>query len=243
MLEEAISTTPPLNGKLRQPARRVAKRSSDEIFQRLRLAIMERRLPPGTQLVEQRLAAIFKVSRTKVREAIGRLVHDCIATNIPNRGAFVSSPSVEQAHEVFAARQLIEPALIREVTQQATAVQITVLRTHLQLERQAQETGDRQKVIALSGEFHYLVADMAGNSFLSRTLRELETLTALIITLFGTANHETCPSDHPALVDAIEQRDPQRAAELMLHHLAHVERSIKLDSVERPPATLEEVLA
>ena len=121
MLEEAISTTPPGTGKLRPTARRVAKLSSDEIFQRLRLAIMERRLPPGTQLVEQRLAAIFKVSRTKVREAIGRLVHDCVATNIPNRGAFVSSPSVEQAHEVFAARQLIEPALIREVTQLATA--------------------------------------------------------------------------------------------------------------------------
>ena len=117
------------------------------------------------------------------------------------------------------------------------------LASHLELERRAQEAGDRQKIIALSGEFHYLVADMAGNSFLSRTLRELETLTALIITLFGTANHETCPSDHPALVDAIEQRDPQRAAELMLHHLAHVESSIQLNSVERPPATLEEVLA
>ena len=95
--------------------------SSDEIFERLLLAIMEHRLPPGTQLVEARLAAIFKVSRTKVREAIGRLVHDCIATNIPNRGAFVSSPTITQAREVFAARRLIEPALVREVTRNVHA--------------------------------------------------------------------------------------------------------------------------
>ena len=81
----------------KSPVRRALKLSSDEIFERLLLAIMEHRLPPGTQLVEARLADIFKVSRTKIREAIGRLVHDCIATNIPNRGAFVSSPTVAQA--------------------------------------------------------------------------------------------------------------------------------------------------
>lgn len=236
-------TAPAALAKKRPAVLRRTVLSSDEIFERLLLAIMEHRLPPGTQLVEQRLAAIFKVSRTKVREAIGRLVHDYIATNIPNRGAFVSSPTVTQAQEVFAARKLIEPALVREVTQQATAAQIEALRAHLELERAAQVAGDQRKIISLSGEFHFLIADIAGNGFLSRTLRELETLSALIIILFGTANHEACPSDHPALVDAIELRDPERAAALMLHHLTHVERSVQLDTVERGAATLEEVFA
>ena len=233
--------SPAPTSKVRKAVRRIAAPSSDEIFERLLLAIMEHRLLPGTQLVEQRLAAIFKVSRTKVREAIGRLVHDCIATNIPNRGAFVSSPTVAQAQEVFAARKLIEPALVREVTQQATTTQIAALRAHLELERVAQTASDRHKVISLSGEFHFLIADMAGNSFLSRTLRELETLSALIIILFGTANHQACPSDHPTIVDAIERRDPERAATLMLHHLAHVERSIQLVSIDSSSPTLEEV--
>ena len=223
--------------------RRVHTLSSDEIFERLLLAIMEHRLPPGTQLVEARLAAIFKVSRTKVREAIGRLVHDCIATNIPNRGAFVSSPTVTQAREVFAARRLIEPALVRQVTHQATTAQIATLRSHLDKERAAYRAGDQRQIITLSGEFHFLIADMAGNSFLSRTLRELETLSALIIILFGTPTHQVCPGDHPALVDAIEARNEARAAELMLHHLAHVESSVRLESPDKAAGTLEEVFA
>jgi DNA-binding GntR family transcriptional regulator len=227
---------------VRQP-RRIHKLSSDEIFERLLLAIMEHRLPPGTQLVEARLAAIFKVSRTKVREAIGRLVHDCIATAIPNRGAFVSSPTVTQAREVFAARRLIEPALVREVTRQATPAQIAALRSHLEKEAAAQRAGDQRQIITLSGEFHFLIADMAGNSFLSRTLRELETLSALIIILFAMPTHQGCPGDHPALVDAIELGDQPRAAELMLHHLAHVERSVYLESPDKAPATLEEAFA
>jgi DNA-binding GntR family transcriptional regulator len=216
---------------------------SDEIFERLLLAIMKHELPPGTQLVEARLASIFKVSRTKIREAIGRLVHDCIATNIPNRGAFVSSPTVAQARDVFDARRLIEPALIRQVTQSATPAQVASLRAHLHKEEQAQAAGDQRQIINLSGQFHLLLADMAGNSFLARSMRELETLSALIIVLFGTPTHEACPSDHPALVDAIENRDPARAAELMLHHLAHVERSVQLDAPPEASRSLEDIFA
>ncbi len=226
-----------------RPARRVHKLSSDEIFERLLRAIMEHQIAPGTQLVEARLALIFKVSRTKIREAIGRLVHDCIATNIPNRGAFVSSPTVVQAQEVFAARRLIEPALVRQVAGSATAAQIATLRAHLDKERAAQQSGDARQIVALSGEFHFLLADMAGNSFLARTLRELETLSALIIILFGTANHQVCPGDQPAIVDAVETRDEERAAELMLHHLGHVERSVQLQSPEKTPGTLEEIFS
>jgi len=217
--------------------------SSDEIFERLLAAIMEHRLPPGTQLVEARLASIFKVSRTKVREAVGRLVHDCIATNIPNRGAFVSSPTVTEAQEIFAARRLIEPALVREVARNATREQIAVLRQHLAKETAAQKAGNARLIITLSGEFHFLIADMARNSFLARTLRELETLTALIIILFGTPNHQICPGDHPALTDAIEAHNPERAAALMVEHLKHVEASVRLHPVEESPVTLEAIFS
>lgn len=227
--------------KTRAPRRRSPALSSDDIFERLLDAIKEHRLPPGTQLVEARLAAIFKVSRTKVREAIGRLVHDCIATNIPNRGAFVSSPTVTQAREVFAARRLIEPALVRDVARTATTAQIRQLRDHLHKEREAQLRGDTRQIITLSGEFHFLLADMAGNEFLARTLRELETLSALIILLYGTPSHETCPSDHPALVDAIQRHDADAAADHMLHHLRHVESTVQLREPEKAADTLEDI--
>ena len=78
-------------------------------------AILEHRLRPGTQLVEERLAAVFGVSRTKIRQAIARLAHDGIVTVFPNRGAFVTSPGRDEAREVFEARRLIEPGLVRRL--------------------------------------------------------------------------------------------------------------------------------
>jgi DNA-binding GntR family transcriptional regulator len=203
--------------------------STDEIYERILAAIGEHRLQPGTQLIEDRLAKIFDVSRTKIREATVRLVHNHIAVNIPNRGAFVASPTAQEAREIFAARRLIEPELMRMVARSATAKQITQLRSHL-----AKETAARAKnsyaIIPLSGEFHLLVAEMAGNSFLTRALRDLESITCLVIILYDTHGAQGCPyDDHAHLVDAIEAHDPERAAALMLEHIDHIEQSLKLD--------------
>lgn len=202
--------------------------SVEEIYERILTAISEHRLQPGTQLVEDRLARVFDVSRTKIREATVRLVHDRIATNIPNRGAFVASPSAQDAREIFAARRLIEPELMRLAARNATPKQVAILRAHVERENAARKK-DGYAIIPLSGDLHLLIAEMAGNSFLARTLRELESITCLIIILYDTHGAQGCPyDDHQFLVDAIEARDPDRAARLMLEHLDHIEHSLNL---------------
>lgn len=201
--------------------------SVDTIHQRVLSAIVEHRLPPGTKLGEERLAKVFGVSRTQIRQVLERLAHDNIVTVQPNRGAFVSSPSVEEAREVFAARRLIEPDLIRQATQLAQRADIQRLRAHVAQESSARATNDKRAIIRLSGEFHQVIADIAGNRFLARTMRELETLTCLVIILYDAPNVPACPyHEHADLVDAIEARDGERAAKQMVEHLRHVEASL-----------------
>ena len=224
------------------PARRAARSSAakgsgsiarqtlpsvDSIHQRVLAAIVEHRLPPGTKLGEERLAKVFGVSRTQIRQVLERLSHDSIITVLPNRGAFVSSPTVEEAREVFAARRLIEPDLIAQATRLAQRNDIQRLRKHVVQESAARAANDKRAIIRLSGEFHKLIADIAGNRFLAKTLRELETLTCLVIILYDAPNVPACPyHEHSGLVDAIEARDVDRAQAQMLEHLRHVEASL-----------------
>ena len=78
-----------------------------------------------------------------------------------------------------------------------------------------------------------MIADVAGNSFLARTMRELESLTCLVIILYDAPNVPSCRhDDHSALIDAIENRDGDRAAALMIDHLDHVEHSLELAPVK-----------
>ena len=213
----------------RRRAARAKPPSAAEIHDRILDAIHERRLRPGTQLVEEKLASIFGVSRTQIRHAITRLAHDGIVTVYPNRGAFVSSPTIEEAREVFEARRLIEPWLIRKLAATATPAQVKRLRDHVVVESEARAAGDWQKIIPLSGEFHQLIADMVGNSLVARTLRELESLTSLVIILYDSPHVPACPyHEHSDLIEAIERYDPDAAARRMVEHLDHVEAALDL---------------
>jgi DNA-binding GntR family transcriptional regulator len=106
---------------------------------------------------------------------------------------------------------------------------VQTLREHVALESAARRANDKRAIIRLSGDFHQIIADMAGNSFLARTMRELESLTCLVIILYDAPDVPSCPYDeHSGIIDAIEGRDPDRASALMLDHLDHVEHSLDL---------------
>ena len=216
----------------------------DAIVQRVLGAILSHQLPPGTQLVEERLAAVFHVSRTKVRQALARLAYDGIVTVFPNRGAFVSSPTIDEARALFEARRVIEPPLARKLAASAGKADIERLRAHVRLETRARVAQDKRGIIGLSGQFHEIIAEMAGNPYLARTLRELESLTRLVIILYDAPHAPSCNYDeHSGLIDAIASRDGDRAAALMVEHLDHVEASLDLEQGTSREIDLEAVFA
>ncbi len=215
--------------------------SNDEIYRRIQNAVLEHRLPPGTRLVEERLAEVSGVSRTKIREVLNKLAHEGLVTMVPNKGACIASPTVEQARDVFVTRRMIEPEMARLLTRAITSPQIKALRRHVKQESDARKRNDMHAVIRLSGEFHILIAEMVGNEILLRMMRELAPLTCLIILLYDKPNAPACPHhEHDHFIDAVEARDPDRAAQSMLTHLQHIEATISLTS---PPATQPDIEA
>ena len=213
------------------PARLERENTHDEIYEKIYVAILEHRLHPGTKLVEERLAEIFGASRARIREVLARLAHEQIVELYPQRGAYVAKPSIEQALDVFEARRLIEPAVLRRLIETLTPEKLARLRQHQDLELDARRRDDKRAVIRLSGEFHSLAADLAGNTALARSMRELSVLTCLMIFLYDAPTATSCRADeHSQIIEAIAKRDPARAERLMREHLDHIESSMKLDT-------------
>lgn len=239
---ESVTTrqAPRVRAKARKPPPTV-----DAITEQVLIAIWEHRLPPGTKLVEEKLAEVFGVSRTKVRQALGSLAHDSVLTIYPNRGTFVSSPTIEEARHVFNARRLIEPTLMQQMAQTATKEQIARLGRNVELEFEARTRNDRRTIIRLAGQFHILIAEMSGNPFLLKSMRELCSLTCLIIGLYDTSpSIPSCPNqEHRDLVDAMKARDGKRAASILMAHLNHVEDSLDLQIAPGAAIDLEAVFA
>ena len=113
------------------------RRHHPRIADSITTAIVERRLMPGTKLAEQKIADIFKVSRTLVRQALNQLSRDKLVTLEPARGARVAEPSVEEARQVFEMRHMLEAAMVRRAGTELEPAQIAELRAHLRAEQAA----------------------------------------------------------------------------------------------------------
>jgi len=171
-------------GKKDRPAVDDGGAAEDAIYEKLLTAIFEHRLPPGTKLGEDRLAGIFGVSRARIRSVLPRLAHEGVVRLEPNRGAFVAKPSVAEARDVFETRRILEPAIAQKLAlDRSRRSDLAPLRQHVAAEARARASGDTRAVVRLSGEFHVLLAERSGNEVLAKTMRELASLTCLIIAL------------------------------------------------------------
>jgi DNA-binding GntR family transcriptional regulator len=202
---------------------------SQQIHDGIVAAILEHRLHPGTKLGEDEIGAIYGVSRTIVRAALQSLSHEGIVVIEKNRGAFVASPTLAEAVEVFEARKLIEPTIARRAAERSTSAGVRSLNEHLNEERAALARGDEPTAIRLSGEFHIEIARMADHRTFEGFLRELVARSSLILLLYRRQKAQVCGTDHHIeLSNAIAHGDGELAASLMMEHLDDIESGLDL---------------
>lgn len=213
------------------------------IVDRIYRAVMEQRLSPKTKLSESKLCETFGVGRMHVRRALLLLSSEGIIDLHSNRGAYVSSPNQKEANEVFEARLMIEPPLIKKLAGSISKIELKDLSDHLEQEHHARQKDDRTDLIRLSGEFHVKLAEAYGNSIILKTVRELVTKTSLIVGMFGSSSHSSCPDDeHQRLLDAIANGDGDVAHSLIIEHLNHIWEGLDISSINDDGDLLESIL-
>ncbi|MFC3088258.1 GntR family transcriptional regulator [Tabrizicola soli] len=208
---------------------RAEEPGEEEIVDRIFEAIIDQRLPPGTKLSEAALCEAFGVGRMRIRQSLLLLASRQVVELQPNRGAFVASPSTGEAREVFEARLMIEPNVARLAVERATEADLATLQRHLALEHAAHHGSKRREAIRLSGQFHVLLAEIAGNAVALRMVKELVTRTSLIIGIFGSPGVSNCrDEDHDEIFGTFRNRDPEAASRAMVAHLKHIQDHLEL---------------
>ena len=205
----------------------------------LRDAIVEHRLAPGTKLSEAEVGKLFDVSRTVARAALQSLAFEELVRGERNRGAFVASPSPDEAQQLFEARRQIEAGIARAAAERAGPGDFARFDACREAEgRLLLERGPtaRRAAIRASGEFHLLLAQVAGNAIMQRFMEELIARSSLVIALYGRTGASSCGhNEHGDIVDALRSRDGDGAARLVLLHIDHIEADLDLSlSTKRP---------
>ncbi|WP_425261225.1 GntR family transcriptional regulator [Rubrivivax sp. RP6-9] len=209
----------------------MAAADDDTIHAVISDALLAGRLAPGAPLRELALAEVFGVSRERVRKVLQRLGTERLLLLVPNRGAFVAEPTLEQARALYEARRILEGGIVGHLAPLLGAADGERLRAHLRTEAAAMERGDRAEAVRLSAEFHYLLARAAGSDFVEQALRQLVSRTSMLVALFEPARSMRCAcEEHAEIAAALLAGNGAEAMKAMHRHLALVETRLRPSS-------------
>jgi len=205
------------------------------IEERLRSAILDGRLPPGTAVRQQELATLFGVSRMPVREALRQLEAQSLLQVVMHKGAVVAPLIGEDAVDTYGLRVLLETEALRQSIPRLDADDIALARGYI---RQLETETRHAEIGRLNRLFHMSLYSKAGNQKLLRLieieLNEEERFLRFHLSSMGLG--KLTQDDHIALVDAASDKLVDEAVKMLEAHLNNAARTIR-NYLDRQSAT------
>lgn len=194
---------------------------SDQVKDRLLQAILDGRYAPGARIVETRVAREFGTSQAPVREALRDLEALGLVETHAFRGARVRHPSAAELLEAFTVRAQLESLGARLALTRMTDADLGALARDLDEMRRAARDGDPHAEATADAAFHGLIVELAGNATLVRVWRTLEPFSRTYITIgMPGADRHRIADLHGPVLDALRERDPDRAEAALRRHYA-----------------------
>lgn len=204
------------------PLGRVAAPLRDQVLDVVRQGILDFRLRPGQRLIERELMEQLGVSRATVREVIARLASEGLVTNIPQRGAIVSVLTEEEAADIYEMRVSLEGLAARRFIERATRQKVAELRAAFEgYVAAAPSDGDNLDRLRAKDAFYKTLFEGAASEPLTQMLTMLQSRVRLLrwTSLSVPGRAEETVKEMRAIVEAIEVKDAQAAAEACARHV------------------------
>jgi DNA-binding GntR family transcriptional regulator len=178
---------------------------------------------PGERLVETRIAQELGISQAPLREALRDLEQLGCVVHEPFRGCSVRELSIADLLEAFPVRSALEGVAARLAAEQITDEELERLAALIEDMRAAAAAGDPIAESSADSAFHAAIVEVARNAVLSRQWEQLQPHARTFISLTLPSSDRGPVADrHVPILDALERRDPQAAAQAMHDHLSEV---------------------
>lgn len=217
---------------------------SQQVADALFRAVLDHRLIPGAKLGERELGEIFDVSRIVVRQALIRLAEDGLVEVERNRGAFIASPGIREALEIYDSLTVIEQGVAVQALDRIGVAGWGELRSHVQRQRAAVAGGREALADDLGQDFHAVFVGLIRNSVILEAHAQLSRRATLFRSLVR-AEFDYCNliDEHEKLIDLLEKGRLKPALDLISSHNNNVVRGYVVDRPSREYMPLREALA
>lgn len=198
---------------------------ADIAYTRLKAAIANGSLVPGSRLREAELAEWLGISRTPVRDALKQLASEGLLASAPRRGLVVATLDQQQITEIYALRDVLEGLAANLAARHSSDAEIAALENMVEIQSQLPET-DGAGLAQLNREFHNRIYRAARNRYLLQALGSLESALALLnrTTYDYPGRPAIALKEHRLITAAIAARDPETAEKAARTHIRAAER-------------------
>jgi DNA-binding GntR family transcriptional regulator len=205
--------------KSRSPQRTDHAPHVERAYRNLKAGIVEGRYRPGAALSEVGLASEHGMSRTPIREGLARLWQEGYLDRVVGHGYFVARVTVQQIHDTFDVRRLLEGAAAARAAELATDADIERLRGLARVPMGGSQEYRQSETANV--QFHLAIAACARNTLalelIERCLAQVDRFMSLGVN-FGPFT-ETATEAHEQIAEAIARRDAAGARARMEEHL------------------------
>lgn len=211
---------------------------SGSVYASIKQAIVSGDLPPGTRLTEKYLTEQLDVSRSPVREAISRLVHEGYLKGRPYEGYRVNRPTREEIRDTYEVLMCITETAVKLALERADEPQIAELISLVDAADEALARGEAEAYSDDGREFRCRAAAFCQNRQLEKLHEQYANHPALVQpwAVDDLESVRRRASDFSALREAIKNRNGIRAGEVVTANLRKNLQEV-LNGLEESPKT------
>lgn len=206
---------------------------SEQVYRQLKKDLMDDKYPLDEMIIEQDLVERYGASRTPVREAATRLVHEGYLKKYPKKGYTIRCNNRQEIKDMGECRYLLECGIVDIIVATATDEEIKDLLGYMKKRDEFSGT-----LIERSLAFHLNMAHLTGNQYLYNLL---ENLLFMIIRPSAYAQRDMLRSyeekaaepgysdqEHEAIVAALLERDAEKAKSILRQDIGQLSPDAKL---------------
>ncbi|WP_254702225.1 GntR family transcriptional regulator [Roseivivax sp. THAF40] len=198
--------------------------ATEQAYHGIRNDILTGRLKEGERLTETRLSDDLGLSRTPIREAIGRLILEGFIERQSGYTTRVAHFPEDEAEQVYEIRRLVECYSVQRAARLATEEDIAALRrihAAMQADTPPRDQAAYQRLTEANEEFHRTIVAAARSPRLTALMTTALDVSMVVRTysMFSEKDLRRSLNHHAEIIDAIEARAPDWASSVMSAHL------------------------
>ncbi len=186
--------------------------------------ILSHGLAGGSVIQERKLAQAMGISRTPMREALGRLEGEGLIVRLTERLLAVRVITIEDYLHSLDVGALLEPQAAALAARGLSSADVAALEASLADLAGDEGEGSEEHHWRFDDLLHETLAEKSGNPFLAKTIREMRRYTKIFERQTVPPRNKPGIDDHRRLLDALAKGRPEKVREVMAEHIRNVRK-------------------